>query len=480
MLVILFILIFISPTCSSDSEESNANRWSIKDDQSIRLLDLQETNNCILDIKEASFEPEERILPQEIWWIIAVYSDNHAYKMPQLSWGFNGLIKSLIPHLVLPKIPSTWNILNCLHIIESCEETYRSLKEWGFHEPYFPAYQREVEKLTDAENYVQYSPLFRLYNGCKRLQNLREIHNLGEAKQPRHPFFMVCSSFARDPLISTLSAIGGSILTISGLAHLFGLVLPEYWNTRDIAHAQYLKNYQAALNYTTSESFPQSLKSFSDGAPRYVGINESMMYGCYSKCRDWYTTGITLTERSLMRNGEGHVFINNAISMPMDLCINPNTTSPLYQEQISTFIGTISVNCGQDLANLWAPWIRENLSNFTTTIMNIPNEKFWRYFRDNTYPGNAKIRNQSAFINVCHSGRNEIVLEGDTSPTSFCFMPADIYTYDPICIASKMVAEEKISTEQRISPIAAIAAWSSTVGLIWMSFMVLMILGWFV
>lgn len=298
-----------------------------------------------------------------------------------------------------------------------------------------------------------------------------------QQKQTRHSILRACSSFAKHPMVQTFNSFGLAVLTIGTLYHVYETVFPGYQHSVDTVQAQYLINYQSALNDTMSDNFPQSLKFWhcsrtwdtggtSRGcAPLYMGVNESDLHGCYSKCEFWGTGNWT-----------------NDIFMPMDLCFNPNTSLPAYLKQTAHFIEFISRNCGHNMAHIWAPWFKENLANFTTSIVtNVINASLpnYAYFQDHYFPGIAKIKNQFAFINVFTASSFENVLENQISPTVFCHMPADIYTYDPVCIANKIAfAQEELALWQ-VSPQATFSAWCVTGGFMWLSFMIMMIVGLF-
>ncbi len=479
MFFFLLFLFFSSPSWSTEDIDSNERYWSKENDAAPLLqLNIQEEGACVVDLTTKPGVTENKSLPQEMWWMIAAYTGDEFYKLVYLSKGINGHIKCLIPHFVLPKRPSVQTILTCLDIMEKCEKAYTTLKNIGPETPYFPAYKSQVNKLTDAEFYVKYSPVFWWNNGINRLEALRKGHNLDTPKNQYNSLFTACSSFARDPLVVFLNtaAIGG--LTIAGLCHIYSI-----WSDHNLSHLKYLHDYLAALNHTTSEDFPQSLKIVynytkrysrpaEEGEPAYlpaaIGLDETKLYDCYNKCEGWRTN-----ELIKFYYYDGTYY--DGILLPINMCENPNRTSPAYINMLHNFSSSIFRVCGQKFRDLWTPWIEENLGNFTTSLRNTINENYFNnYYTSTIYPGIEKIKNQNSFIHVFHSRQQDFVGPDNTTAAPYCFLSTKLYTYDPLCIAQKMP-----SVKQLPFPMLVVAAWGGTASFIWMGFFIMMMLGWF-
>ncbi len=452
MILLLFLfLVFASPTWCMDFLESDKYSGVEGDEVTALLRNPQDFLGCVVDLEEP-FIAENRSLPKEMWWIIAAYSGDNFHRIGQVSREINGHIKFLVPHLVLPDYPSVRNVLNCIKVIEKCEKAYLMLEGCGLEAPSLPAYRKQVKKLTDAEIYVRYAPVFWWNNGHKRLGLLRGIHDLDEPANLHNSFRLACSSFARDPLVWPLTAAALLGLSSVGVYHILS-IWPEYLHEKNIAHLKYLHDYQIALNHTSSEEFPQSLLYEPDdrwARPCPFLINESLLFQCYEKCTDWYAD--ILSEEYI-----------SEIMLPVDMCQNPNRTFPDYINFIHNVTSSISRVCGQNTSSLWSPWINENLRNFTTAVANID-----VHHNSTPFPEIAKIKDHSLFIHVS-ALRKDPVYQHDGE---YCMMSTRLYTYDPVCIARNMVFE------QPTFPALIVSAWGITGGVLWIGFFIMMILGW--
>lgn len=427
---------------------SSANEC--QDSEIIEIIGGEETislicENPLLDSnnEEAFASPSFSLLPDELFWKIIFdnpdnpLSQKDIHKLSLSSQFLYNRLEILFPKIILSRFPSVLQYLKTLSAFEKTEEFYQKLFSIYPNQVfYLDGYTKEVTRLLTATPYMRISPWCSLKSGTTRAYALARRHGIELQPESFKKFNCYISALSRDPLVFTsFFSLTSSICSFMGWKIHTNLMRYDY-------------AYQENLNYTTTQQFIEDQMKISYvGAPRYFKAHHPSCFTTYNNpdiARACWNASTFCSKRGVDN------FINQTLSPKIN--------------HILTTLQTLNASWGLPIPSLTYQNIYDLVSpNF------IP---FCQGLKVNSFL--SRLPNSQILLKdyiTFHGFKKEgVICTEDTrwaSHASFGVWENTVIHYDPECIATRM------------TPAPNIGPFEGGVTILPLSFLILLLIGWF-